>query len=186
MNPIQQAILDRRSIRAYTQDQLTEDQLNDLIGAALASPSAMNSQPWHFTVVQDQSLLQRIHDAARAQAMKDPATLSPRYKDESFHVFYHAPTVIFLSAKTTPSAVFAGIDCGIAVENIAISAQGMGLGSVILALPRTAFMGEQADELRAALGFPEGYDFVICISVGTPADTKEAHPIGENKVNYVK
>ena len=48
-----QAILDRRSIRDYRPEQITGEQLQALISAALASPSAMDRQPWHFTVVQN-------------------------------------------------------------------------------------------------------------------------------------
>lgn len=186
MNPVQHAILDRRSIRDYKQDQLTEEQLNALLDAALAAPSATNSQPWHFTVVQDQALLDRIHEAAKAQIMKDAKNISPRFADEAFHMFYHAPTVIVLSAAVAPGLFFANLDCGIAVENIALSAQGMGLGSVILGMPRAAFESEQADELRKALGLPDGYDFKIAIALGVPNSSKSEHPIDEGKINYVR
>lgn len=186
MNSVQQAILDRRSIRDYAGTQLTEDQLALLIDAALAAPSATNSQPWHFTVVQDQALLDLIHGAAKDQILSDPKNASPRWDDPNFHVFYHAPTVIFLSAAVNPGLFYAGMDCGIAVQNIAISAQGQGLGSVILGMPRAAFEGPQGDEIRAALQFPDGYDFKIAIAVGTANSSKDAHPIGDGKVNYVR
>lgn len=182
MNSVQQAILDRRSIRAYQETQLSKEQLQALVDAALAAPSANDMQPWHFSVVQDQPLLQRVHDAMREHALTLP-DISPRFADESFHVFYHAPTVIFLSAADPAKA---SLDCGIAVQNIALAAQGLGLGSVILGLPRMAFLGGQAAALRKELGFPEGFDFSIAVSVGTPATDKPAHPIHAEKVNYVR
>ena len=185
MNPVQKAILDRRSIRAYQKEQLTEAQLNALLDAALASPSAMNSQPWHFTVVQDQALIDRVHEAAKARILKSPDP-SPRFEDPDFHIFYHAPTVVFISAAVHPGLFYGTFDCGIAVQNIALAAEGLGLGSVILGMPRAAFEGERGDEFRAALGFPEGYDFKIAISLGTPAATKPAHEIQPDKINYVR
>ncbi len=184
MNPVQQAILERRSIRGYAPSPLTTEQIDALVAAALASPSATNSQPWHFSVVQDQALLQRTHDAAAAQVKKLSLPIE-RFMSDDFQVFYNAPLVIFLSAATNSGLHYADIDCGIAVENIALAAQGMGLGSVILGLPRFAFEGDEADELRKALKFPEGYDFRICISIGTPATTKPEHPIGEGKVSII-
>ena len=55
-----------------------------------------------------------------------------------------------------------------------------------LGLPRMAFQNERAAILRQKLCFPEGHDFMIAIAIGTPADDKEAHPVGENKISVVK
>ncbi len=186
MNPVQSAIMARRSIRDYEATQLTDEQLALLLEAGLAAPSAINSQPWHFTVVQDQRLLDRIHEAAKCQILSDPKSASPRWNDESFHIFYHAPTVIFLSANAIHPLHYGEIDCGIAVQNIALAAQGMGLGSVILGMPRAAFEGQEGDDIRKECGMPEEYDFKIAIAVGTAKSSKDAHPIGEGKINYIR
>ena len=60
------------------------------------------------------------------------------------------------------------IGAGIAVENMALAAVGLELGSVILGMPHEAFVGEEAEELRKALHFPEGFDFMIALAVGYP------------------
>ncbi|HSK67946.1 MAG TPA: nitroreductase [Candidatus Limnocylindria bacterium] len=175
----------RRSHRAYKPEQLTEEQLTAIMDAALASPSGNNRQPWHFTVVQDQALLDRVNRAAFEAAMaRAPETRSPRFAQPTFHVFYHAPTVVFLSAaKESPWEV---VDCGIAVQNIAIAAESLGLGSVILGLPREAFSGKDRGELEKALKFPEGYSFVISIAVGTPDDDKAAHEPKPGLIDYIR
>ena len=184
MNETLRTIAKRVSHRKYDSAQLTKEQLNAIVQAALQSPSAVNRQPWHFSVIQDASLIQRIHDAAAAVAMKrDSSQRSPRYNDSSFQVFYHAPTVIILSAENTH---YAPIDCGIAVQTIALAAESMGLGSVILGLPRDAFAGEEKEELERVLGFPEGYSYVIAIALGTPLDTKVPHELKEEKVTYIQ
>ena len=174
----------RRSHRAYEKTPLTQEQLDALLKAAVESPSAVNRQPWHFTVVRNQELLDRMNKAVWEQMMKrDAQKRSPRFADGNFHVFYHAPTVIFISGM--PDNLYTPIDGGIAVENIALAAESMGLGSVILGMPRDAFAGDQAEEFKKALQFPAGWDFVIAIAVGVPADTKEAHPVKEDRVSYV-
>ena len=66
------------------------------------------------------------------------------------------------------------MDCGIAVENMALAAGGLGIGSVIRGLPKPAFTGEKADELRTRLRCPEGYDFVIALSLGYATDMNTA------------
>ncbi|MCK4701549.1 MAG: nitroreductase family protein, partial [Bacteroidales bacterium] len=57
---IQDAILTRRSIRKYTDKKISEDLVNAILRAAMYAPSAMNQQPWHFIVVDDASLLQKL------------------------------------------------------------------------------------------------------------------------------
>ena len=185
MNQVLNIIASRRSHRAYEGQQITDEQLQSLLTAAVQAPSAVNGQPWHFSVVQNAQLLKEINEACRETAMKlDESKRSPRFADPEFDVFYHAPTVIFLSAK--PENGWAKLDCGIAVQTIALAAESLGLGSVILGLPRMAFETEKADMLREKLCFPAGNDFVIASALGTPADDKEAHPVGENKISFVK
>ncbi len=184
-NEVLQAITSRRSHRAYLADQLSVEQLDTLVTAALLSPSANNHQPWHFSVVQDQALLDRVHqEAARTALSKDPSQRSPRFSNPDFQVFYHAPTVIFISAPIEQT--YALIDCGIAVQNIALAAESIGLGSVILGLPREAFSGSAKADLEKALQFPDGHSFVIAIAVGTPADTKAAHDVHPEKVSIIR
>lgn len=183
MNETLRLIAARRSHRAYEAKQITQEQRDALIAAALQSPSAVNRQPWHFTVVQNQAMLDRIN-AYCVEHARSKEGASPRFAQDDYHVFYHAPTVIFISGPQ--GTVYAPIDCGIAVENIAIAAESMKLGSVILGMPREAFFSAHGDEVRSMLGFPEGHDFIIAIAVGIPADTKDAHPIDENKVLIIE
>lgn len=180
-----QLIQSRRSHRKYTARQLSQEQLDILLDAALASPSAVNRQPWHFSVVQDQALLNRLHQEAAENALaRDKAQRSPRYGDPDFHIFYHAPTVIFLSApRDLPSAP---LDCGIAVYGIALAAESLGLGSVILGMPRDAFAGGAREELEKALAFPDGYGFIIAIALGQPDDDKAPHDKHPEKISIIR
>ena len=174
------AISDRRSHRAYQETQLPEETLAAILRAGLEAPSARNHQPWHFSVVQDKNLIQQIHDEA-AEVMGKGG--SPRFADPDFQIFYHAPTVIFLFGEK--DFAWSQVDCGIAVENMALAAEGLGIGSVILGLPKPAFMGEKADELRARLECPEGYDFVIALALGYATDTKDPHDLREEKISRI-
>ena len=68
MNEVLKAIQERRSTRGFNDDQLTDEQLQALIDAALASPTARNTQMWHFSVVQNRELLDEIQRHIRCQA----------------------------------------------------------------------------------------------------------------------
>ena len=174
------AISSRRSHREYKAEQIPEEILNQILTAALESPSARNRQPWHFSVCQDAALIQEVHDEA-ARVMGKGG--SPRFADPEFQIFYHAPTVIFIFGEKDNQ--WASVDCGIAVENIALAAESLGIGSVILGLPKPAFLGEKAEELKQKLHCPEGNEFVIAISLGFATDTKEAHEKSLEKISRI-
>ncbi len=175
-----QAITNRRSHRAYKAEQLPEEVLEKILRAGLEAPSARNHQPWHFSVVQNPELIQEVHDeAARVMGREG----SPRFADPDFQIFYYAPTVVFIFGEKGFS--WTDVDCGIAVENMALAAEGLGVGSVILGLPKPAFQGNMADELRNRLQCPEGYDFVIALALGYSTDTKAAHDLREEKISRI-
>ena len=70
MNETMKAIFDRRSIRDFKSDKLTSEQLQQLAQIALASPTAMNQQPWHFSFVTNQQLIDSVNQAAFATFKK--------------------------------------------------------------------------------------------------------------------
>lgn len=182
-NEILSIIQKRRSHRIYSDKQLSPQQLDSLMSICLCSPSARDAQPWHFSFVQNKTLLAQINKAAHKQAsLIDEATRSIRFADESFDVFYHAPTVVLISA---PEGRFVPIDCGIAVQTIALAAESMNLGSVIVGLADLAFAGESKDSLEDALCFPPDHHFVIAIALGYATDDKPAHPLDRSKLTLI-
>lgn len=187
MNEVMKAIMERRSTRGFNDVQLTEEQLQTLIDAALASPTARNTQLWHFSVVQNRALLDQFNkELAQLMASKLPEGARGRFDDNDFHVFYNAPTVIFISRPEVCDNRFVEVDCGIACENIALAAQSMGLGTVIIGMAKDLFLSERGAYYSEAFRFPEGNVYSIAIVVGNNTVTKEAHPIGEGKVSVVR
>lgn len=175
MNEVLKAIQDRRSTRGFSDVQITEEQLQALVDAALASPTARNTQMWHFSFVQNREVLGELRDCV-AKAVDKP----------DYDVFYNAPTVVFISRPVQAKNRFVEVDCGIACENIVLAAQGMGLGSVIIGMVMEAFASDAAAHYNEIAGIPEGYQFSIAIALGHNTVTKEAHPIGENKISIIR
>lgn len=180
MNEVQKTILERRSTRGFTDERLTKEEIQALTDAALASPSARNTQDWHFIFVQDRELLDSYAKDYLDQLLPAHPNMSSDY-----HVFFHAPLVVFITLPEHYSTKFSEIDAGIAAENLALSAWAMGLGSVILGRPREVMDGKNGEAWRSRLGFPEGHHFAIAVAIGHNNVTKEAHPIGENKISYI-
>jgi len=181
MNETIRSILDRRSIRAYKPDAITEEQLAVLKECALASPTGMNAQSWHFTFVTDAAVIEDVDNAVVAAftASGDTATVE-RVNSRGGSVFYKAPLAVFISCEK--DSKWGEVDAGIAVENLAIAAHALGLGSVIIGMCGAAFNGAEGQRLAELLRFPENHRFAIAISIGVPDTTKEAHPIHENRL----
>lgn len=175
MNEVLKAIHERRSTRGFNDVQLTEEQLQTLVDAALASPTARNTQMWHFSFVQDKSVLNQL-----------AAFMAEKIGKPDFDVFYNAPTVVFISRPVECANRFVEVDCGIACENIVLAAQSMGLGSVIIGMVMDAFLSEKGAEFAKSVGMPEGNQFSIAVALGNNTVTKEAHPIGENKITIIR
>ena len=70
MSGVLEVIKKRRSIRAFKSDQISDEQLQTILQAALMAPSAMNQQKWHFSIVQDQDLLGKMVEIIKDSIMK--------------------------------------------------------------------------------------------------------------------
>ena len=174
MNAVLDAIALRRSIRAFTDRQVTDEELSELISAAQEAPSAMNKQPYHFTFVRNKELLKEFSD--------DFNRTSTRSDDRDYDVLHGAPLVCFIFSDN--EGFFPPIDSGIAVENLALAAYSLGLGSVILGLPVAVF-GATGNKWLKKLDAPENMHFTIAIGIGTPAAGKDAHPVREGLVSIL-
>ncbi len=146
-----QAILARRSIRKYTDEPVSAEQIRRLLEAAMAAPSANNGQPWHFVVVTERPTLSRL------------AELHPYGK-----MLFQAPLCIAVCGE--PENAYWVQDCSAATENILIAAAELGLGSVWLGVHPRA---DREHNVRDVLGMPPHLTPLCLISIGHPAERKE-------------
>lgn len=176
MSEILKAMEQRSSTRGYTEEKLTKEELDCLIRAGLQAPTATNRQEIHITVVNgDHPILKEI---------EDEKNLGRGIQDALHNFYYEAPVVLLLSSERAFS--WGKIDAGIAVENISLAAEGLGLGSLIIGCIKDALSGEKKEYFSSALKFPEGYDFEIAIAVGHKAVSKEPHEYSvEKNVNFI-
>lgn len=160
-----QVIKERSSTRGYTDEPLTAQELDALIHAGLQAPTAANRQEIHFTVLKgDNPILQEVEE--EKNRLRELA-------DQPHNFYYEAPTVVLLSADSANK--WGSLDAGIAVENMALAAEALGLGNLIIGCILDAMQGEKKEYFSKALKFPEGYEFKIAIAFGRRAVTKEPH-----------
>ncbi len=156
LNHTIEALLDRRSIRAYRSEQISEEELTDILQTARFAPSAKGLQERHFTVIQNKQLIADIVAATQ----KNGGQFMPGHVP-----FYSAPTVIVLSA---PEASKYGCeDISFAAMNIMLSAHAYGLGTCYIG---SVISGLRDEDIMKRLKLPENYVPMGCLSVGYPRE----------------
>lgn len=165
MNETIKTILERRSIREFSAEQIPNEDLDTIIEAGIYAPSARNLQPWHITVIRNKGLIEEIEDEIREYMLAcDDEDLINRAKDSSRTIFHRAPTIILVSGDESNSYMKG--DCSNVLQNISLASCSLGIGSCYIGMGNMLFQTDRADEFTAKLGIPQGYKSYCWISLG--------------------
>ena len=155
-------IFSRKSVRSYTDQPVTDEQVETMLRAAMAAPTGMNVQPWRFVVIRDQAVKEKL--------------AGPRGG-----MIAQAPVVFVICGETTlmrkpfgqPDAEAVEVengnwtqDCSAATENLLLAAEALGLGAVWTAAHPYA---DRVNPIREALGLPENVTPLCVVPCGYPA-----------------
>jgi nitroreductase len=163
------AIRGRRAVREYTTQPVDETTVRRLIDAAIQAPSAVNQQPWTFTVVRDRAVLDRLSREAKAhmlatlpEGLRNEHMLS-RLGDPAFDIFYHAPVLVLISA--TAQGPWIVEDCAMAAQNLMLAAHAAGLGTCWIGFAQGYL---NTPEGKRMLGLEDAWVSIAPIIVGHP------------------
>lgn len=150
-----EAIFTRRSVRDFKHDPVSENDLNDLLRAAMQAPSAKNEQPWHFIVIDDPELLHAI----------------PEFHPYS-KMLMDAPLAILVCSDRKLETKRASWlqDCSAATQNILLAAHALGLGAVWLGIFPDS---DRVKGMQDLLSIPYDVRPVSLVAVGHPASIPE-------------
>ena len=148
-------IMTRTSIRQYTNEPVSKADIETMLRAGMAAPTAVNRQPWHFVVVTNREQLNALASANRGTGMATKAPL--------------AIVVCGDMQKTLPGTGqgFWVQDCSAATENILLAANALGLGAVWTGLFPNE---ERAKAVRDVVKAPEHIIPLCAIVIGHPAE----------------
>ena len=146
-------IFARRSIRAYTDEPVSQADIQSLLEAGMAAPSGSNRKPWHFVVTADRATLR---------------TLAERHPYGE--MLAQAPLAIAVCGDPRVSDWWVQ-DCAAATENILIAVAGLGLGGVWLGCHGRP---EREQAVREVLGVPSRIGVLSLLAIGHPAEDKPA------------
>ena len=134
-NEVLNCIHERRSTRRFTDKQISSEQLDALVDAAIWAPSGGNNQSWLFTAIQKKDELLHLNELVREgfqhwipdDDYPGKLGVKKRSQQEGYNFYHNAPTLIIASNK--PNYENAMADCALALQNIFLAAQSLGLGS---------------------------------------------------------
>ena len=162
-------MLARRSIRRFTNQDVSLEDEQTLIDAAFAAPSADNARPWHFVCVRDPQTRQRLGE------------LSPHVR-----MLGKAPLVIAVLGSATDHPWWIE-DCSAATENILVAAAALGLGAVWCGMREDpdAVVGYERACCELLGAPPDEWRAVALIAVGHPGEQKPPRTQRQvSKVSY--
>jgi len=186
MNETMEVILGRRSIRKYRDTQIEEKALQAILEAAIHAPSARNQQKWHFSVIQNKEVMDKMVEIIKKNMMNSgiPA-IRERVNTPDYHTFYHAPTVILISGSEAASVI--DIDGALAAGNIALAAESLDIGSCIITLSKFLFASEEGNQMKETLQIPPGYKHICTVALGYRSGSKPAvPPKNGDVVSYIR
>ena len=145
-NPVTDLLLSAWSPRNYTEVPVTDQQIDMIVQCGIKAPSSRNGQPWHFTVLKNETIMKEI---------------IPNITSGN--------VIIIVSGKVSQSGATPDFDCGLTTQNMFVAATSMGLGARIYGGPIAA-----ARERKEALQIPEGFTPVIMLRVGNIEKSTDA------------
>lgn len=164
-NEVLENIKARRSVRAYTGQQVGKEDLQAILEAAAYAPSGMHLETWHFTAVRDAGKLVELNERIkRAFAKSDDSHLQERGRSNTYCCYYHAPTLVIVSNE--PTQWWAGMDCACAIENMFLAARSLGIGSCWINQLGTTCDDSEVREFITSLGVPENHKVYGCVALG--------------------
>ena len=176
-NVVINTILARRSIRQYHATPVGRDTLMQIMECGINAANGQNKQSWEVRIVDNPTTMAQIKDM---MAIGNPNLDANMVKD----CMRGAPVMVFIARDLNYD--FSAYDCGLLAGNILLSAQSLGVGSIVLGSPvRFINNAENSAEILRILGYSENYELCLCIGLGYAAEAPDAKPRDINKVQFV-
>ncbi len=151
-------IQSRASVRQFTTQKPSEEQIETLLRCAFSAPTAMNRQPWHFLVIDDPTLLKQIGEQFPYSRVANNCQVC------------FIPCGDMTIAMEGYAREFWIQDVSAATENLLLAAHSIGLGGVWTGLYPDL---DRVNQLKALLGLPEHITPLCIVPIGYPAENPE-------------
>ena len=191
-NEVIKCIHTRRSTRKFTDEQISAKQLDVILDAAIWAPSGGNNQSWLFTAIQKKDVLIHLNELVREgfqcwvpdDDYPGKHAMKKQSQDDAYNFYFHAPTLIIASNR--PNYENAMADCSLAMENIFLAAQSLGLGSCYINQLHWLREDTGLRDYLYSLGIPKEHTICSSAAIGTKAEESAAPARKAGTINIVR
>ena len=171
MNSVIDNIFTRRSVRAFKEQEISEDDLRLIAECAVYAPSARNFQTWEFTVVQKKDVIERLAKAVEKEL------------DRPGYDFYKPDALII--ATNDRECKYAIDDCACALQNMFLAAHSLGIGSVWINQLRDISDKESVRSVFRELGIPDSQIAFGTAALGYSAEAEKGKIEKRNSIRMI-
>jgi nitroreductase len=175
----------RRSVRAYTEEPVSKEQLDAVLEAGVWAPTGMGREPWRFVIIENKELIKLVSDETKQLVIKNMPPLAARYNTDKDVICFNAPTLVLVCCERDPQwANVDLLDSVLAAQNMFLKAYELGLGTCYMGFVN--FLNAKPEVLRK-VGVPEKYAMMVPFIIGHPTT-----PQGKGKrskpsiIKYIK
>lgn len=180
-NPVIESIMARRSIRHYTDEAVPREVLQKIAECGVNAPNAMNKQAWELRIIDNAEYFNGV-----TAIMKEAMPFFVKDDDPKFRNGFRNASAAIAVASPDDESGMSLINVGLLCENICLSAQSLGLGSVVLGGPAMLLnTNPAAKPYLDWLNFSEGYKLRIIVGLGYPDEAPDAKPRDLGKIQFI-
>lgn len=169
-NETMKTLLERRSVRKFKAETITEDELQTILEAGIWAPSGMNMQSCHLVVIRTPEIREELFAAAKA------------FPNRGGNPFYDAPVVVVAFANK--NACTPAQDAALAIGNMANAAASIGVASCWINCAKDLFETPEGKVLRTKLLPEEDFIPIGSLALGYADETPAPKPRNEGRVSF--
>jgi nitroreductase len=161
----------RRSVRSYTSEPVSKEQIEAILEAGTWAPNGIGNEPWRFVVIQDKGLIKYVSDETKSLLIQKKHLFAEQYaRTDKDTICYNAPVLILVCVEKSleffdelTDMYFT--DCVLAAQNMFLKAYELGLGTCFMGL---VFLLKERPEVLKKVGVPENYEMMVPLILGHP------------------
>ena len=155
----------RRSVRAYTDEPVSKEQIEAVLGSRTWAPTGMHSEPWKFIVIEDKQLIKYVSDETKVLVQQMMPPLAKQFTTEADIICYNAPVLILVCTEKDDQWDNVNLlDSVLATQNMFLKAYELGLGTCYMGFVN--FLNNNPEALKK-VGVPENCKMMVPFIIGT-------------------
>jgi nitroreductase len=158
----------RRSVRAYTNEPVSKEQIEAVLEAGTWAPTGMNREPWKFIVIEDKKLIKYVSEETRILVQQMMPTMATHFQTEEDMICYNAPVLILICTEKNKEEYLSALnlfDSVLAAQNMFLKAYELGLGTCYMGF--VMLLSNKPDALKK-VGVLDGCELMVPFIMGHP------------------